>query len=139
MLAAGLLRSAERAAVLLSLTFRMSFRRLSDGACLAMASCAKLLSETIERRAIPIAFEMLLIITVLGVLVELDVMKRVELILIIGIQVLEDSRCIIKDFFWLEEAVQLNNCIFGRIRGVNNVLLETHTEIPTDSSRGSLS
>lgn len=105
MLAAGLLRSAERTAVLLSLTFRMSFSRLSDGACLAMASCAKLLSETIEKRTIPIAFEMLLIITVLWVLVELDIVKWVVLILIIGIQVLEDSWCVIEDFFRLEEAV----------------------------------
>ena len=37
----------------------------------------------------------------------------VVLVLVICIQVLEDARSVIKDFLWLEEAVEFNHRILG--------------------------
>ena len=63
----------------------------------------------------------------------------VVLVRVICIQVLEDARSVIKDFLWLEEAVEFNHRILRRVGSVDDVLLETHTEVTTDGAWGSLS
>lgn len=62
----------------------------------------------------------------------------VVLVLVICIQVLEDARSVIKDFLWLEEAVEFNHRILRRVGSVDDVLLEAHTEVTTDGAWCSL-
>ena len=56
------------------------------------------------------------------------------LILVVGIQVLEHAWGVIEDFLGLEESIQFDDSVLRRVGCVDDVFLETHTEVATDGA-----
>ena len=60
------------------------------------------------------------------------------LVLVVGVEILEYARNVIENLIGAEEAIQLNDGVFGRIGRMDDVLLKGHTVVTTDGARGSL-
>ena len=59
---------------------------------------------------------------------------KTYLVFVVSVKELEWSLVVVEDFFWLEETIKLDNCILRRVGGVDDVFLETHTEVTADGA-----